>query len=91
MLLTAGVLVSARFSRPARVGWAVPALVGAALLVLPDIAASGAPAPVGNGDHVDESSSAGLVVLATGLGLLVSAWVVWSRRRRAVRPPHPRG
>ncbi|SFX02873.1 hypothetical protein SAMN02787144_1001215 [Streptomyces atratus] len=91
VLLAVGALVSVRSSRPERFGWAVPALVGVGLLFLPDWAASGAPEPVGNGDHVNESASAGLVVLATGLGLLVSAWVVWWRRRprRPVGPASP--
>ncbi|MFF3124048.1 hypothetical protein ACFVRD_17210 [Streptomyces sp. NPDC057908] len=83
VLLTAGALVSARSSRRESVGWAVPALVGAGLLLLPHYAAAGLPTPQGNGHHVNESASAGLVVLATGLGLLVSAWVAWSRRRRS--------
>ncbi|WP_406015264.1 hypothetical protein OG520_30130 [Streptomyces sp. NBC_00984] len=81
VLLAAGALVSVRSSRRERFGWVVPALVGVGLLVLPHYAAAGLPEPRGNGDHVDESAAAGLVVLATGLGLLVSAWVVWSWRR----------
>lgn len=89
VLLTVGALVSLRSSRREGIGWAVPALVGAGLLVLPHYAAAGLPAPEGNGDHVNESASAGLVVLATGVGLLVSAWVVWSRRRRSVRRAGP--
>ncbi|WP_406501704.1 hypothetical protein OHA04_30210 [Streptomyces sp. NBC_01590] len=91
VLLAVGALVSARCSRRERFGWVVPALVGAGLLFLPDWAASGAPEPVGSGDHVNESAGAGLVVLATGLGLLVSAWVVRSGRgsRRPVGRPSP--
>ncbi|MET9658652.1 hypothetical protein [Streptomyces sp. NPDC006510] len=91
VLLTVGALVSARSSHRERFGWAVPALVGVGLLVLPHCAAAGLPAPEGNGDHVNESAGAGLVVLATGFGLLVSAWVVRSRRRarRSVGPPSP--
>ncbi|MGW2083752.1 hypothetical protein [Streptomyces sp. NPDC001880] len=81
VLLAVGALVSVRSSRRERFGWAVPALVGAGLLVLPHYAAAGLPAPEGSGDHVNESASAGLVVATTGLGLLVSAWVVWWRRR----------
>ncbi|MFF3780563.1 hypothetical protein [Streptomyces sp. NPDC001933] len=91
VLLVVGALVSARCSYRERFGWAVPALVGVGLLFLPDWAASGAPEPVGNGDHVNESAGAGLVVLATGLGLLVSAWGVrsWRRSRRPVGPSSP--
>lgn len=91
VLLAVGALVSARCSYRERFGWAVPALVGVGLLFLPDWAASGAPEPVGNGDHVNESAGAGLVVPATGLGLLVSAWVVrsWRRSRRPVGPSSP--
>ncbi|WP_327366809.1 hypothetical protein [Streptomyces sp. NBC_01217] len=83
VLLTVGALVSARSPRRESVGWAVAGLVGAGLLVLPHFAAAGLPASEGDGGHVNESASAGLVVLATGLGLLVSAWVAWSRRKRA--------
>ncbi|WP_326765014.1 hypothetical protein OG978_10940 [Streptomyces sp. NBC_01591] len=90
VLLAVGALVSVRCSRRERFGWVVPALVGVGLLFLPDRAAAGVPEPVGNGDHVNESAGAGLVVLATGLGLLVSAWVVWSRRRpRRSAGPRP--
>ncbi|WP_413753807.1 hypothetical protein NRF20_33125 [Streptomyces sp. R-74717] len=89
VLLTVGALVSARSSRRESAGWAVPALVGAGLLFLPHYAAAGLPTPQGNGDHVNESASAGLVVVATGLGLLVSAWVAWSRRKRSAARSGP--
>ncbi|WP_406380849.1 hypothetical protein [Streptomyces sp. NBC_01618] len=81
--------MSVRSSRREGVGWAVPALVGAGLLVLPHYAAAGLPAPEDDGDQVNESASAGFAVLATGIGLLVSAWVVWSRRRRSARRAGP--
>ncbi|MEU2668327.1 hypothetical protein ABZ622_05565 [Streptomyces sp. NPDC007164] len=91
VLLTVGAVVSARSSRRDRFGWAVPAVVGVGLLFLPDWAAAGLPEPQGSGDHVNESAGAGLVVLATGLGLLLSAWAVRSRRgpRRPVGPRAP--
>ncbi|MFF3390440.1 hypothetical protein ACFYW1_05855 [Streptomyces sp. NPDC002669] len=85
VLLTAGALVSVRSVRRESAGWVVPALVGVALLVLPEWAADGLPGPEGNGDHVNESAAAGLVVLATGFGLLVTAGVVRSRRGRSAR------
>jgi hypothetical protein len=80
VLLAVGAVVSARSAHRERFGWVVPALVGAGLLFLPEWAAAGLPEPQGNGDHVNESAGAGLVVLATGLGLLLSAWAVRSRR-----------
>uniref|UniRef100_UPI0038697731 hypothetical protein n=1 Tax=Streptomyces sp. I8-5 TaxID=3104277 RepID=UPI0038697731 len=91
VLLTVGAVVSARCSRRDRSGWAVPALVGVGLLFLPGWAAAGLPEPQGNGDHVNESAGAGLVVLATGLGLLLSAWAVrsWRGARRPVGPRAP--
>ncbi|MGY3063745.1 MFS family permease [Streptomyces sp. TE3672] len=91
VLLTVGAVVSARCSRRDRFGWAVPALVGVGLLFLPGWAAAGLPEPQGNGDHVNESAGAGLVVLATGLGLLLSAWAVrsWRGARRPVGPRAP--
>lgn len=89
VLLTAGALVSVRSARRGSAGWVVPALVGMVLLVLPEWAGGGAPEPVGNGDHVNESAAAGLVVLATGLGLLVTAGVVRSARRGGPPPPGP--
>ncbi|MFF8712458.1 hypothetical protein ACF07T_13575 [Streptomyces sp. NPDC015184] len=89
VLSTAGALVSVRSARRGSVGWVVPALVGVVLLVLPEWAGGGAPEPVGNGGHVNESASAGLVVLATGLGLLVTAGVVRSARRGGAPPPGP--
>lgn len=91
VLLTVGAVVSARCSRRDRFGWAVPALVGVGLLLLPGWAAAGLPEPQGNGDHVNESAGAGLVVLATGLGLLLSAWAVrsWRGARRPVGPRAP--
>ncbi|MFF2326003.1 MULTISPECIES: hypothetical protein [unclassified Streptomyces] len=82
-LLAVGALVTARSTRRESVRWVVPALVGVGLLVLPHCAAAGLPAPEGNGEHVNESATAGLAVLSTGFGLLVSAWVAWSRRKRA--------
>ncbi|MET9920641.1 hypothetical protein ABZZ04_26685 [Streptomyces sp. NPDC006435] len=85
VLSTAGALVSLRSARRESPGWVVPALVGVVLLVLPEWAADGLPAPEGNGDHVNESATAGLVVLATGIGLLVTAGVVRSVRGRSAR------
>ncbi|MFI7362599.1 hypothetical protein ACIBO4_10760 [Streptomyces sp. NPDC050149] len=82
VLLTVGAVVCARSSRRDSAGWVVPALVGTGLLLLPHYAAAGLPAPQGNGDHVNESATAGITVMATGFGLLVSAWVARSRRRR---------
>ncbi|MEV5605866.1 hypothetical protein AB0L33_30965 [Streptomyces sp. NPDC052299] len=82
VLLTVCALLCARSSRRERARWAVPVSVGLGLLVLPHYAAAGLPAPEGNGDHVNESATAGMAVAATGFGLLVSAWIAWTRRRR---------
>lgn len=82
VLLTVGAVVCARSSRRDSAGWVVPALVGTGLLLLPHYAAAGLPAPQGNGDHVNESATAGISVMATGFGLLVWAWIARSRRRR---------
>ncbi|MFF2010508.1 hypothetical protein ACFVWY_15735 [Streptomyces sp. NPDC058195] len=89
VLLTAGALLAVRCARRGSVGWVLPALVGLGLLVLPDWAGGGAPEPVGGGGHVNESAAAGITVLATGWGLLVTAGVVRSRRRGRRRADGP--
>ncbi|WP_203593231.1 hypothetical protein [Streptomyces sp. SID9124] len=83
VLLTVCALLCSRSSRRESVRWAVTAPVGLGLLVLPHYAAAGLPAPEGNGDHVNESATAGMAVAATGLALLAAAWIAWSRRHRS--------
>ncbi|MFJ5921491.1 hypothetical protein ACIQF6_02665 [Kitasatospora sp. NPDC092948] len=86
LLVAVGARVSARFSAPRALNWAVLALTGVALFVLPSVASAGLPAPEGNGRHVDESAYAELVVALGVLAVaLVSALRLWSSKsRRAV-------
>ncbi|MFC8716856.1 hypothetical protein [Kitasatospora sp. NPDC057198] len=86
LLITAGVRLSARFSRPRALGRAVLALTGAGLLLLPSVASAGLPAPVGNGRHVNESAETGMVVVAVAFGVLTVALVP---RRGKGRPDVP--
>ncbi|MFD7190207.1 hypothetical protein [Streptomyces sp. NPDC059914] len=91
VLLAVGALVAVRSARRESVGWVLLALVGVGLLVLPEWAGGGAPEPVGQGGHVNESAGAAIVVLATGFGLLLTAGVVRSVRRGRCRADGPGG
>ncbi|GAA0674783.1 hypothetical protein GCM10010193_29690 [Kitasatospora atroaurantiaca] len=86
LVLAVGALVSVRSSRRGRVGWAVLAVVGVGLLLLPYFATAGLPAPEGNGRHVNESAWACIVVWAAGLGVLVSSTVSLVRLKRSACP-----
>ncbi|BAJ32603.1 MULTISPECIES: hypothetical protein [Kitasatospora] len=87
LLLTAGARFSARRARPKSLNWPLLALTGAGLLLLPVVVSGGAPAPQGNGGHVNESAGAVFVVWGVAFGVLTAALVSWARRGRPA--PHP--
>ncbi|MFF1870189.1 hypothetical protein [Streptomyces sp. CB03911] len=87
LVLTLGALVSARCARREAAGCAVLALVGVGLLLIPFFAAAaGLPAPQGNGEHVNQSAWACIVVWTAGLGVLTSAAVSLVRLKRSAHP-----
>ncbi|MEU5640710.1 hypothetical protein [Streptomyces milbemycinicus] len=83
LALTAAVLLAARSSRRDTLGWAVLAVVGVGLLLLPHYATAGLPQAEGNGDHVNESATAAMAVWGTGLVVLIGSLVLRRRMRRA--------
>ncbi|KAK1178645.1 hypothetical protein B7755_011170 [Streptomyces sp. NBS 14/10] len=83
LALTAAALLTARPSRRDTVGWAVLAVVGVGLLLLPHYATAGLPQAEGNGQHVNESATAAMTVWGTGLAVLVGSVVLRRKMRRA--------
>ncbi len=85
LLLATGVRLSARLSPPKRLNCVLLALTGTVLFFLPAVASAGLPAPEGNGQHVNESFKAGLVVAVVSLGVLTAALISGLRLRHATR------